>query len=365
MSSRKEGIMRMISMLALATTLAGEIVAQSPTPGRVAWVDGYREARREAKVKNLPILIDVGGPNCTYCRQMDATTLSHPAVVEMINSRFVPLKLDGSRERELVNGLGVRVYPTIIIADPQGQVLASAEGYVSRDKFQNLMAGALAKLVSPEKLEAMFAEASNATGEGEIAKAKQILKRIVAEGDASPVSKRAANLLAELEGRNEPAVAKEEPSPAERPMGGAPGALASRPITREGADGWSAELLGRVLSDRKAGRAVRAHDLAEQIKVLAPGSAIEADAQRVIDDIVRDPELLKQVVEAQSDRLATLLLQAAESCLMQGQPQQAVYFLERVMQAFPTTRHAMTAQTRLAQIQGPPGLSLTPNAQPK
>jgi hypothetical protein len=95
----------------------------------------------------------------------------------------------------------------------------------------------------------------------------------------------------------------------------------------------------------------RTKDLAEQIKVLAPGSAIEADAQRVIDDIVRDPELLKQVVEAQSDRLATLLLQAAESCLMQGQPQQAVYFLERVMQAFPTTRHAMTAQTRLAQIQ--------------
>lgn len=356
--------MRMVCMLALVATLTSNILAQSPA--RVAWVDGYREARREAKLKNLPILIDVGGPNCTYCRQMDATTLSHPAVVEMLNSRFVPLKLDGSRERELVNGLGVRVYPTIIIADPQGQVLASAEGFVSRDKFQSLMAGALAKLVSPEKLEAMFAEASIATGEGDIAKAKLILKRIVMEGDASPVSKRAAGLLAELEGKKEPAViVKDEPAPAERPMSGAPGALASRPITRDGNDSWSAELLGRVLSDRKAGRAVRAHDLAEQIKVLAPGSTIEADAQRVIDDIIRDPEMLKQVVEAQSDRLATLLIQAAETCLTQGQPQQAVYFLERTMQAFPATRQAMTAQTRLAQIQGPPGLSLVPAAQPK
>lgn len=358
--------MRTICMLALAITLVRDIAAQNPVPGRgVAWVDSYRDARREAKVKNLPILIDVGGPNCTYCRQMDATTLAHPSIVEMVNSRFVPLKLDGSRDRELVNGLGVRVYPTIIIADPQGQVLASTEGFVSREKFQGLLTGALAKLMSPEKLEAMFAEASVATGEGDLAKAKLLLKRIVAEGDTSLVSRRAAGLLAELEGKNEPAVAKEDPIPAAKPMTGAPGALASRPLSRDGTDAWGADLLGRVLSDRKAGRAVQAHDLAEQIKVLAPGSAIEADAQRVIDDIIRDPELLKQVVDAQSERLAALLLQAAESCLMQGQPQQAVYFFERVLQAFPSTRHAMTAQTRLAQIQGPPALNLTPAAQPK
>jgi hypothetical protein len=45
--------------------------------------------------------------------------------------------------------------------------------------------------------------------------------------------------------------------------------------------------------------------------------------------------------------------------LKQGQPQQAVFFLERLLQAFPNTRHAEIAHMRLSQIQGPPALPVS------
>ena len=49
-----------------------------------------------------------------------------------------------------------------------------------------------------------------------------------------------------------------------------------------------------------------------------------------------------------------LYLGPAENCLKNGQPQQAVFYLRRVVRAFPNSRHAEVAQTRLSQIQGGP-----------
>ncbi len=53
------------------------------------------------------------------------------------------------------------------------------------------------------------------------------------------------------------------------------------------------------------------------------------------------------------ERLGTLYLTLAETWLKKGQPQQAIFYLERIVQTFPNTRNADLAQARLAQIQGP------------
>ena len=53
------------------------------------------------------------------------------------------------------------------------------------------------------------------------------------------------------------------------------------------------------------------------------------------------------------ERLSTLYLTLAETWLKKGQPQQAVFYLERIVHGFPNTRNADIARMRLAQIQGP------------
>ncbi len=71
-------------------------------------------------------------------------------------------------------------------------------------------------------------------------------------------------------------------------------------------------------------------------------------------DIKANPEMTRQAAEQMGDRLSLLYLSMAESWLRKGQPQQAVFYLERVVQTFPNSRHAEVATVRLAQIQGAP-----------
>jgi TolA-binding protein len=53
-----------------------------------------------------------------------------------------------------------------------------------------------------------------------------------------------------------------------------------------------------------------------------------------------------------SDRLGGLYLSLADSLLKRGQPQRAEFYLQRVIQAFPGSRQAESAQIRLTQLQG-------------
>jgi hypothetical protein len=66
---------------------------------------------------------------------------------------------------------------------------------------------------------------------------------------------------------------------------------------------------------------------------------------------------LRIASEQAAERLAGLYLNLADAWISQGKPQQGVYYLEKVTITFPGSRYAEVAKVRLAQIQGPPGLS--------
>ena len=78
------------------------------------------------------------------------------------------------------------------------------------------------------------------------------------------------------------------------------------------------------------------------------------EAMQLAAEIKNNPEWMRLACDNLSDRLGLLYLSLAETWPKKGQPQQAVLYLERVVQAFPNTRQAEAAQIRLAQIQGQP-----------
>ena len=80
----------------------------------------------------------------------------------------------------------------------------------------------------------------------------------------------------------------------------------------------------------------------------------EDTAQDGVGHQSRNAEWAKIACDQLSDRLGVLYLALADTCLKKGQPQQAVHYLERVVQTYPTSRHAEAAQVRLSQIQGRP-----------
>jgi thioredoxin-related protein len=115
-------------------------------------------ARQEPRI----IVIDVYTDWCGWCKRMEATTFSDPAVAEMMNKDFYPVKLNAEGKDDIVIGdrtykfvdnggrgyhemaaivtRGRLSYPTISYVDASGKVLEAAPGYKPPDNFKVYLA---------------------------------------------------------------------------------------------------------------------------------------------------------------------------------------------------------------------------------
>jgi thioredoxin-related protein len=103
--------------------------------GDVPWRHNIGRAVREAKRRGRPIFVQVGSPGCVWCRKLENSTLQNPEVCRLLTERFIPVKVDGSEDKETVQELGIRSYPTLLMASPDGTLLEKREGYVGTREF--------------------------------------------------------------------------------------------------------------------------------------------------------------------------------------------------------------------------------------
>lgn len=126
--------------VAVAVVLA---CANAGAAQEVRWRHDYGAARKEAAAAGKPLLLDFGSENCTWCRKLDATTFRTPAVVDLLNSQFVPVKVDGEKDSWLSRAAGVEAFPTLIVLSPEGKVLARNDGYADAGKLLPLLRPAI------------------------------------------------------------------------------------------------------------------------------------------------------------------------------------------------------------------------------
>ena len=74
------------------------------------------------------------------------------------------------------------------------------------------------------------------------------------------------------------------------------------------------------------------------------------DAYLISANIKSDPNWLRSAGDVLVERLGDIWLALGENHLRSGQPEQAHYYFERVLRAFPNTRQAEYAQIRLGQL---------------
>jgi len=95
-------------------------------------------------------------------------------------------------------------------------------------------------------------------------------------------------------------------------------------------------------------------DRCEMLTANYPDLPESLEAQQMAGEIKKNPEWTKLACDQLGDRLGVLYLNLAETWLSRGEPQQAIFYLERVIQTAPNSRHADIAQVRLTQLQGQP-----------
>lgn len=101
------------------------------------WHTDLDSAFNEAKQTNKPIFVDFYTTWCTYCKQLDETTLSDPNVQEKLSQNYVVAKIDADKYSEIASSYKIYGYPTLLFLDSNGGEMKRIEGYVDPNTLLN------------------------------------------------------------------------------------------------------------------------------------------------------------------------------------------------------------------------------------
>ena len=130
----------------------------------VRWAPSVEMAKQIAAAKNQLVLIHFYGDNCPPCRRLEANVFSQASFAQAVEQNFVPVKVNGSQERELAQEFGVDRWPQDVIATPSGQVVYRMISPQDQARYTTVLAQVSAKM-NPNAApgNTMIAQAANSS----------------------------------------------------------------------------------------------------------------------------------------------------------------------------------------------------------
>ncbi len=99
-----------------------------------SWDEGLREAKRMDKI----IMIDAVREGCHYCEDMEQAVFDDKVMSSWIEQRFVPVKIDLSREK-MPFDLEVSMTPSFYFIDQEMKLLKTVPGSWGQEDFKDFL----------------------------------------------------------------------------------------------------------------------------------------------------------------------------------------------------------------------------------
>jgi uncharacterized protein YyaL (SSP411 family) len=124
-------------LLLLATpVLAQKLPAPNPHLNWQPWSDKvFADAKRE----NRFVLLDLEAVWCHWCHVMDANTYSDPAVIKLLQSRYIVVKADQDSRPDLSTRYEDYGWPATIVFDGDGHEIVKRQGYLASDEMSSML----------------------------------------------------------------------------------------------------------------------------------------------------------------------------------------------------------------------------------
>jgi uncharacterized protein YyaL (SSP411 family) len=98
----------------------------SPRPNRAAeihWQAWGPDSFAHAQAEHKPVLLAISAVWCHWCHVMDETSYSDAAVIDLINERYVPIRVDNDQRPDINARYNMGGWPTTVILTPEGEIL--------------------------------------------------------------------------------------------------------------------------------------------------------------------------------------------------------------------------------------------------
>lgn len=95
-------------------------------PETIRWLSWDEHAFEQAKREDKLILLDLMAVWCHACHVMDETTYADPAVIRLVNERFIPIRVDTDQRPDIDVRYRTGGWPTTSILMPTGEILFQA-----------------------------------------------------------------------------------------------------------------------------------------------------------------------------------------------------------------------------------------------
>ena len=90
----------------------------------ITWRDWNEEAFAAANSEGKPVLLTLGATWCHWCHVMDETSYSDERVIGLVNSRFIPVRVDVDQRPDISLRYNQGGYPSIALLTGNGEFLA-------------------------------------------------------------------------------------------------------------------------------------------------------------------------------------------------------------------------------------------------
>ncbi len=105
------------------------------TEAAVYWRDSWDAALEEAKKEKKALVLELYMETCPHCQRLHRETHTDQEVAKALNTRFIPVRLEGRNHMDIVKKFNVTGAPTTIIVSPEGKELHRFAGFYPPNEY--------------------------------------------------------------------------------------------------------------------------------------------------------------------------------------------------------------------------------------
>jgi len=106
--------------------------------GEIKWRGWSEGAFEDARKLDRPILLSISAVWCHWCHVMDETSYSDPGVIDLINSEYIPIRVDNDLRPDINQRYNMGGWPTTAFLTSSGEILTGAT-YLPPDQMKDAL----------------------------------------------------------------------------------------------------------------------------------------------------------------------------------------------------------------------------------